>query len=105
MSTDVTQSAGAKTMTTDVEALTNELTHLDALLAKTELSEEEDGDVAELLKRLDRAEGIAGNMEAKVDDILAKLDEIIQGMNEQEKSNVESGTDAKVSSDTKTRVN
>ncbi|KAG6899826.1 hypothetical protein C0993_006527 [Termitomyces sp. T159_Od127] len=106
MSTDTTLNASASitTTTADIKALTNDLTRLDALLAKTELSEKEDVDVTELLKRLESAEGIAGKVEAKVDDVLAKLDEIIQGMNEQEIAKIENGTDAKVSSDTKTRV-
>ncbi|KAG5340553.1 hypothetical protein C0989_001239 [Termitomyces sp. Mn162] len=102
MSTLTTQSAGATTITTDIDALTNDLTRLDALIAKTE---EEDVGVTELLERLESAEDMAGKVEAKVDDVLAKLDEIIREMDEQmnEQSEIESSTNAKVNPDTQSQ--
>ncbi|KAG6907946.1 hypothetical protein DXG01_006804 [Tephrocybe rancida] len=62
----------------DLNALTTDLARLDSLLAKTELTEEEDVDVAELLKRLESAEGMAGEVEDRIDGILAKLDGLIE---------------------------
>ncbi|KAG6901724.1 hypothetical protein C0995_008692 [Termitomyces sp. Mi166 len=103
MSKDTIQSVSAATMTTDIEALTNDLARLDALLAKTKSNEEEDMDVAELLKQLESAEGMAGEVETKVDGILAKLDGIIQEMDGQEQAEIESGADAKVDSDAQTK--
>ncbi|KAG6840766.1 hypothetical protein C0991_004551 [Blastosporella zonata] len=92
------------TMTSDINALTTDLAHLDTLLAKGELTEEEDVDVAELFKRLESAEGVAGDVEGRIDEILAKLDEILEDIGVPEK--LEDAVDVaqpKVGSDTQTK--
>ncbi|KAG6831964.1 hypothetical protein H0H87_003299 [Tephrocybe sp. NHM501043] len=72
-------------MATNINALTADLARLDSLLSKTELTEEEDVDVATLMKRLESAEGMAGEVEGRIDDILAKLDGILEEIDVPEK--------------------
>ncbi|KAF5385339.1 hypothetical protein D9615_001036 [Tricholomella constricta] len=64
----------------DIEALAEDIEKLEVLLSQPELSASDDADVAELLKRLDRADGMADNLELKLDGILEKLDGILGSM-------------------------
>ncbi|KAG6829775.1 hypothetical protein H0H92_003565 [Tricholoma furcatifolium] len=83
MSNTATATAAAASQ---LNTITSDIARLDALLSKTELTEEEDVDLAELLKRLESAEGMAGEVETRVDDILTKLDGIMKELGDHEEA-------------------
>ncbi|KAG5641183.1 hypothetical protein DXG03_005845 [Asterophora parasitica] len=63
-----------------LDALAGDVAQLGTLLSQSELSERDDVDVAELLKRLESADGMANDLEGKLDGILATLDGILESI-------------------------
>ncbi|KAF8079192.1 hypothetical protein FPV67DRAFT_101470 [Lyophyllum atratum] len=85
--------AAAPGLPADVKTLADDITRLESLLSQSELSTSEGADVAELLQRLDNANGVAGSLEDKLDGILAKLDGILDSMDPEKTDSVEVSVD------------
>lgn len=66
-----------------VDSMGADIARLDALLSQPNVSAD-DADVAELLKRLDNAGGMAEELEVKLDGILEKLDRILMSLDGKE---------------------
>ncbi len=55
-------------------SLNNDISLLNSLLSQDNLDESDEASVAELIQRLESADGVAKGMESKLDDLLGNLD-------------------------------
>ncbi|GLB43608.1 hypothetical protein LshimejAT787_1401200 [Lyophyllum shimeji] len=69
--------AAAPSQVVDVDTLSEDVARLDLLLSQSENDASDDADVAELLQHLEMADGVASDLEIKLNGILAKLDDIL----------------------------
>lgn len=58
-------------------SLDNDISLLNSLLSQDNLDESDEASVAELIQRLESADGVAKGMESKLDDLLGNLDTLL----------------------------